>query len=334
MTRRRLPLMLTGVLAAALAVISTAHADDPPLAVDAYWQQLEATRDVVVGLGEAEAETAQTQLAAEADHWQAIAAVRLADGTVMPLDHSFLVAQLRADPPDLEQLDGLLAALLNGRDALKPVTVPALANADLQSILRRSEFQWPEEETGTSWWDEFWRRFWAWVDSWWPQGDAGAGGPSLLNYLMTALGTAVLAAVLFFVLRALSINFVPDMALNADQDGDLIPLTAEAALQQAQTFSAGGDYRTAVRYLYLSALLSLEERGLLRYNRAQTNREYLRSVAHRPELAAVLRDVVDVFDRVWYGFQPLDQDEYSHYADRVAELNRTRAIQPKRGASS
>jgi hypothetical protein len=78
----------------------------------------------------------------------------------------------------------------------------------------------------------------------------------------------------------------------------------------------------AVRYLYLSALLLLEERGLLRYDRSQTNREYLRGVVHRPDLAAILQEVVEVFDRVWYGFQPIDEAEVSHYTARVAELRR------------
>ena len=102
--------------------------------------------------------------------------------------------------------------------------------------------------------------------------------------------------------------------------GDDASLTAESALRRAQTLSQGGDYRTAVRYLYLSTLLLLEERGLLRYDRSQTNREYLRSLKGRPELASVLRDVIEVFDRVWYGFQPLDEAAYHHYAAQVQNL--------------
>ena len=92
------------------------------------------------------------------------------------------------------------------------------------------------------------------------------------------------------------------------------------ALKRAQNLSGAGDYRTAVRYLYLSSLLLLDERGLLRYNRSQTNREYLRSVAHLPKFAAILREVIDVFDRVWYGYQTLDEATYTQYAARVAEL--------------
>jgi hypothetical protein len=108
--------------------------------------------------------------------------------------------------------------------------------------------------------------------------------------------------------------------MSAEEELGGEPLTAELALQRAQELSTGGDYRTAVRYLYLSSLLLLEERGLLRYDRSLTNREYLRTVAHRPELAAILREVIDVFDRVWYGFQTLNPGEYEAYVLRVETL--------------
>jgi hypothetical protein len=72
--------------------------------------------------------------------------------------------------------------------------------------------------------------------------------------------------------------------------------------------------------LYLSSLLVLDEQGLLRYDRSRTNREYLRSISSRPELAKPLRDVIDVFDRVWYGFEAVDEDTYKTYVEHVQEL--------------
>jgi hypothetical protein len=39
-------------------------------------------------------------------------------------------------------------------------------------------------------------------------------------------------------------------------------------------------------------------------------------------LASLLREVVEVFDRVWYGYQPLDETTYQKYAAQVAELHR------------
>ena len=91
-------------------------------------------------------------------------------------------------------------------------------------------------------------------------------------------------------------------------------------MQRAQTLSNQGDYRNAVRYLYLSSLLVLDERGLLRYDRSRTNREYLRSVSSRPELSKPLGDVIDVFDRVWYGFDSVNEEDFESYVKHVDEL--------------
>ena len=141
-----------------------------------------------------------------------------------------------------------------------------------------------------------------------------------LNNLLVILAGVLVAVVLAFALRGLVTDFAADAAAAAEEALGGEPLTADLALQRAQDLSVGGDFRTAVRYLYLSALLLLEERGLLRYDRSLTNREYLRSVAHQPELAATLRQVIDVFDRVWYGFQTVNASEYAQYAQQVETL--------------
>ena len=98
------------------------------------------------------------------------------------------------------------------------------------------------------------------------------------------------------------------------------PLTSEDAFEKAQALSRGGDYRSAVRYLYLSSLLLLDERGLLRYDRTKTNREYLRSISRSPGLAKPLGEVIEVFDDVWYGYHSLEEETFKHYSDRVQEL--------------
>jgi hypothetical protein len=79
-----------------------------------------------------------------------------------------------------------------------------------------------------------------------------------------------------------------------------------------------------VRYLYLSALLLLDERGLLRYDRSRTNLEYLRTVRDSPDLVRPLRSVIEIFDRVWYGFEAIDPRTYQEYVERVDELRKQR----------
>ena len=99
-------------------------------------------------------------------------------------------------------------------------------------------------------------------------------------------------------------------------------LTSNSAIQQASGLARGGDYRTAVRYMYLSALLWLDERDLLRYDRAMTNHEYLDHLEGNPELRNRLVPIVEVFDRVWYGYASLDAQSFEAYRQQVEALRR------------
>ncbi len=290
--------------------------------IDEYWQQIEQTQALVASLENAPGASSHTQLLAAAARWENVTGLTLPDGTLIPIDHSFLVSRLRADPPDLAQLERLLTALLAARDAWPdPETAPLDTDA-LDQILAQPEFQWASEQPSplADWWAQLQRRFWEFIARL-LSSDSPIVGIPLLSYVLTGLGTLALVLVLAYVLRGLLADFVAETEIDpediVDQD-----MTAATALRQAQALSGEGDYRTAVRYLYLSSLLLLEERGLLRYDRSLTNREYLRSVAHLPQLAAIFRDVIQVFDRVWYGYQVLDKATYTRYADRVAELRR------------
>ena len=138
--------------------------------------------------------------------------------------------------------------------------------------------------------------------------------------ITSTLAVTLLVLILAYIFRGLFADLITDARLNGDGDsGDEI-LTADTAFQRAQSLSRGGEYRSAVRYLYLSSLLLLDERGLLRYDRTRTNREYLRTVSDQPELSEPLSEVIDVFDNVWYGYHELDEERFKHYSDRVEEL--------------
>jgi hypothetical protein len=299
------------------------HVGEPPLPIDAYWREIKETQALVDGLWSEPSETHHAKLLAAADEWENITAVSLDDGTVVLVDHSFLADQLRTDPPDLTRLNRLLAALLACRDAWPQREVTPADMATIDRVLARPEFQWPPKQPSPleEWWKELQRRLLEFLDKLLPAEAAGVMAP-LVRYGLTGLGALALILVLVYAMRGILTDFVSGKEIDADsEDGDQA-LTAAAALKRAQALSTGGDYRAAVRYLYLSTLLLLEERGLLRYDRSLTNHEYLRSVAHKPELAAVFRDVVEVFDRVWYGYRPLDEASYTQYADQVMELQK------------
>jgi hypothetical protein len=93
------------------------------------------------------------------------------------------------------------------------------------------------------------------------------------------------------------------------------------AVDRAQQLVTMKDYRAAIRYLFLAALLALDERKLLRFDHTLTNREMLRDVQANPTLSAVLTPLTAAFDRVWYGFEPLTQSDYEILVEQIESLN-------------
>lgn len=289
-----------------------------PISADEFWQRVEATREWLAG---APADDS-TDWQVEAARWRAVRDVVLPGGVTAPVDTSFIVSQLEASPRDREALIAYLSGLLESRALTTPPGGEREAEL-LQNILARPEFQ---EESAAQ---NLIQRIYQWLlEQFYRLLDflyGSSGSPvSVPSEVVIPLTVLVIAAVLVFVFRDTLRNLFAEVELADEAAGVGEVLSARSAGQKAQVLSSSGDYRHALRYLYLSALLLLDERGLLRYNRAQTNREYLRQVRGRPDLAEHLKVVVDTFDRVWYGFQPVDQESYARYAEHVSALEETK----------
>lgn len=194
----------------------------------------------------------------------------------------------------------------------------ATAKDQLDDILSRSQYQWETEpeSTAPSLWERIQNRLLDFLIRLLPE---GAGTANAVIYIGAIIGAVLLAVVLALIARTFLRNLAADSAAGQEEE-DTAAISAGDARKQADQLSAAGDYRSAVRYLYLSALHALDEHGHLRYDRARTNREYLRTVSGRPALAESLRQVVDVFDAVWYGYKPLDAATYTAYEAQVNHL--------------
>ena len=318
---RRCALLALLFLVALASPYRAGAQDESTLSLAAYWELVAATETEVGGLTDADAAETRASLAPLAARWESVRQVRLPEGDLIPVAHERIVALLRADEPDLAAISGHLAALSEARRAW-PDTIYSEEKATrlrthLEEILARPAFQWRETEPTLL--QRIWQRILRALFDLLP---AGRGSP-ILNYALTGLGALALLAVLLYAARSFFASFTSE----AEREGATGPeseLTAEEALTRAHSLSRDGDYRAAVRYLYLSTLLLLDERGVLRYDRSRTNREYLGTVRDRPEVAATLRSVVEVFDRTWYGYQPLDAESYAAYEAAVNALKEMR----------
>jgi hypothetical protein len=243
--------------------------------------------------------------------------VTLRDGSTVTL------APLWADEPDAlptpaaarAQLTAILEQL---QQSANDDTAARLALLD--TILASDTFAAPVS---------LWQRLWNWLRSWWPalpeqESNPNAGWVSLgatwIGYLVIGIGALLLVYLLSLWLQNLLGSLLGDehQGRRLTPDGEL--LNAGEARQQAQQLARSGSFREAVRRLYLAALLTLDERNLLHYDRSNTNREVLATVRNRPALHARLRPVVETFDDVWYGIHEPDQATFERYQRAVDAL--------------
>lgn len=186
----------------------------------------------------------------------------------------------------------------------------------------------PAFQQGESWWDVFRRWLSEWLDRLLPESapassNSGAAGRAgdLIAWSIGIVGVIAIVLLLAYWLRGLISGFVA----NADVDGegnadDGMPQTPAEARQRAAGAASEGNYRSAVRNLYLVALLTLEQQGLVPADRSLTNREVLGRVDRAHPLRPHLQPVVETFDDVWYGVHEPDAGSYAAYAQSIDEL--------------
>jgi hypothetical protein len=303
-------LVVVLVLCSLLSVPAAAQGQEPDLDTYTGWVRAAyaaAQRNDRLGLEE------------EAGRLVATTSVRLPGGARMPVDNSWLRVALREPEPDLALIAARLGAIIDAL-AQPESAAPADALERLRQILDRPPFTRAESESALAAW---WRAFWDWVVRvlerlFRPVGTIAPTTGNVLAWVIASIGAVLLLGVLGYLLLGLRRTLVAEARL-ADADPEA-RLTARTAIEQASDLARSGDYRTAVRYLYLSALLWLDEQDLLRYDRALTNREYLERARNNPALHTRLAPIVETFDRVWYGHTALDAASFAAYRAQIEAL--------------
>lgn len=141
-----------------------------------------------------------------------------------------------------------------------------------------------------------------------------------LRYVLFPLGAVALGIVIAFFIRQIRMNLI----VEARDDGSSVTQgrveTERVALARAETAEASDDFRGALRFLYLSAILRLQARGALPYDKSLTNREYLHQIQENTDLQVALGPAVTVFDEVWYGHKPCDAETVAAYRNLLRDV--------------
>lgn len=294
----------------ALAWAAPAAAQGRPLDLAEYERLLREARAAAARGDRLEVELAAAPLTAARD-------IRMPDGALAGVDNSWLAAELRRPDPDLPMVAARLGALIDALAVAWPAPPPDALDR-LEAILARPPFQEVPREPGPL------ERLLRWLleqlgRMFEPIAELGQGAPgTAASWLLTAGGGVLVLVVLIIWLRGLRGAVRGEAALTSP--AELAARDTADARARAEALARAGDYRGAVRFLALAALLWLDERGALTYDPHQTNHEHLRRLRERPAASARLAPIVETADRVWYGGQPLDASGYAEVASQLDGL--------------
>ncbi len=139
-------------------------------------------------------------------------------------------------------------------------------------------------------------------ERWWSLGglqDASTFGFYTVVIGLSVVLAALVAHIIYTIARSLRRRRGPPMAT--------VPVVAQRALgpeeliAQADDLAGQGDFRGAIRHLYLALVRALQMRRILPRTKTQTNGEHVRQLAAHPTLRDLVRPFASMFDEKWYG---------------------------------
>jgi hypothetical protein len=245
------------------------------------------------------------------------------DGTRYPAPHIDALTALRRSPPDIERAGTQIAeirALLMDEQTTAP---DPQARQKLATVLSDRAFHPAEpnlvQKQATrvqSWIGEQLRRLFRPLARTQPptapQGTPGAGPLARFLALLGSPALLILIALLIAAtIVALRLRRGRRRTKQTAGDEVMPPRTAAEWRQQADGLAARGEYRAAVRALFLGTLMELDERRLVAFDPALTDREYLREAQRQQSsLIEPLRPFVRLVEAIVYADAPCRAAEY------------------------
>jgi len=152
-------------------------------------------------------------------------------------------------------------------------------------------------------------RLWKWVLSLWKQ------GMKVLDYLPAALRILFYLLCLGLIIMIATKTklykiFYTDKEIQEPDFFEANPLEEKFDFNQAINLQiARHNFRNAIRLLHLKTLKELEIKGVIRFAREKTNREYAREISDN-KLKSQFFTLAGIYNRVWFGNYELSRDEY------------------------
>lgn len=136
---------------------------------------------------------------------------------------------------------------------------------------------------------------------------------SLFTYLLWAIGIGILLFVLYKLFLSKQGLFVSnrknlDASIETNEEEEVSPDQYESLIKKA---AAEGNYRLAVRYLYLQSLHQLSEKGYVTIGTEKTNYQYLNEIRKRSSfVGSSFSPLTLKYEYIWYGEYEITNTAY------------------------
>jgi hypothetical protein len=252
-------------------------------------------------------------------------------------DGALVKVDTKAFPSTANRETKLFGAQL--KELAEAKTRPAGADPAKQAkeILARPEFT---DATGgrskksalERWLEDVFKKISKWLEGLRPPGlgrgnpDAIVGFAETMRYFLYFLGGVGVLVLGYHLVRAARdagwFRWQRKKKKTSAEDDPLLDASIVDPLREARAAEQAGEWRQAVRLLYIAALRVLRERGWLVLEANRTNWEYQRLLTQRaPELARLLLPATRRFDRIWYGKRMATAEDAAAMHSCVAALD-------------
>lgn len=186
----------------------------------------------------------------------------------------------------------------------------------LSELRQQPAFDYSEKDPQESWWTNF-KRF---LRLKWDQlmerlfGDFEAHG--LLLSFLDMLPYLIVAGVLIFAIWLFN-KLNPAAVLLEEPEQNKVFFSEEEEIVQSRdirslvsTALEEGNFRLAIRYHYLMILRKLDRKGIISYESAKTNADYLREIRQK-SIQDQFKHLTWIYDFTWYGSFSAGKEDYN-----------------------
>ncbi len=190
---------------------------------------------------------------------------------------------------------------------------------------KQKEFNYEETTPADTWWDKFWRAFWRFIQRLFStDSESSRINPafmSILKYFFIALAVAILVFVVFKI-TGLDLKLLTgkSKAVEVPYEESLENIHEINFDEQLENALSNGNYRLAVRLLYLKTLKNLSDKQFIIWQPEKTNQIYVSEI-HDEHLQQEFAKLTYQFEYIWYGEFFIDQNSYDPIRSSFQQFN-------------